>query len=106
MPRYDYRCKKCGREFEATHGIHDKVRKCDECGGEVRRVFHPVGIVFKGSGFYATDSKKPPHASKVPSDAEKAAESASSGNGQDKEKKKEAKPAGKSEAKSEGKPEG
>jgi putative FmdB family regulatory protein len=59
LPRYDYKCKKCDHSFEVTHGINDTVEKCEECGGEVRRVFHPVGIVFKGSGFYATDSKKP-----------------------------------------------
>ncbi len=59
MPRYEYKCKKCDRAFEVTHGINDTVESCEECGGDVRRVFHPVGIVFKGSGFYATDSKKP-----------------------------------------------
>lgn len=59
MPRYEYKCKKCDRNFEVTHGINDRVEECEKCGGEVRRVFHPVGIVFKGSGFYATDSKKP-----------------------------------------------
>ena len=59
MPRYDYKCKKCGESFEVTHGIGEKVESCEKCGGEVRRVFHPIGIVFKGSGFYATDSKKP-----------------------------------------------
>lgn len=59
MPRYEYKCKKCGENFDVVHGINDKVDSCVSCGGEVRRVFHPVGIVFKGSGFYATDAKKP-----------------------------------------------
>lgn len=59
MPRYEYKCKKCDESFEVTHGIDDKVETCEKCGGDVRRVFHPLGIVFKGSGFYATDSKKP-----------------------------------------------
>ena len=59
MPRYEYKCKKCDESFEVTHGIGDKVETCEKCGGEVRRGFHPLGIVFKGSGFYATDSKKP-----------------------------------------------
>jgi len=59
LPRYEYKCKKCDESFEVTHGIDDKVETCEKCGGEVRRVFHPLGIVFKGSGFYATDSKKP-----------------------------------------------
>lgn len=65
MPRYEYKCKKCHKSFEAVHGIHDNVEKCEYCGGPVRRVFHPVGIVFKGSGFYATDSKKPGYATKT-----------------------------------------
>jgi len=68
LPRYDYRCKECDREFEAVHGIHDNVEECRFCGGEVRRVFHPVGIVLKGPGFYATDSRKPGDSSKPPSD--------------------------------------
>lgn len=80
MPRYDYKCKKCDRNFEVTHSIHDSVETCEECGGEVRRVFHPVGIVFKGSGFYATDSKKPDNKpSKSYSDAEKEYEKSTSG---------------------------
>ncbi|MHB8894522.1 MAG: FmdB family zinc ribbon protein [Candidatus Geothermincolia bacterium] len=85
MPRYDYKCKKCDRSFEVTHGINDTVETCDECGGDVRRVFHPVGIVFKGSGFYATDSKKPDNKPGKPySEAEKEMEKATSkseGNG-------------------------
>lgn len=59
MPTYEYKCKKCDRNFEVVHGINDSVDNCEECGGSVRRVFHPLGIVFKGSGFYATDAKKP-----------------------------------------------
>jgi putative FmdB family regulatory protein len=57
VPRYEYKCKKCDRSFEVIHGVNDKVDECTYCGEEVRRVFHPVGIVFKGSGFYATDSR-------------------------------------------------
>lgn len=89
LPRYDYKCKKCDRNFEVTHGIHDKVDSCEECGGEVRRVFHPVGIVFKGSGFYATDSKKPDATPGKPFEGEKEAEKAKepSGNGDKSAKK-------------------
>lgn len=57
MPRYEYKCKKCDKSFEVVHGINENHEKCKYCGGPVRRVFHPVGIVFKGSGFYATDSR-------------------------------------------------
>lgn len=59
MPLYEYQCLPHGHRFEVRHGITDQpVAACPECGGEVRRVIHPVGIVFKGSGFYATDSRK------------------------------------------------
>jgi putative FmdB family regulatory protein len=58
VPLYEYQCRPQGHRFEVRHGINeDPVSECPECGGEVRRVIHPVGIVFKGSGFYATDSR-------------------------------------------------
>jgi putative FmdB family regulatory protein len=60
MPTYDYRCEECGNEFEALHGVHESVDKCPRCGGGVRRLFRPVGIIFKGSGFYKTDSRSAP----------------------------------------------
>ncbi|MBN2169556.1 MAG: hypothetical protein JW738_09955 [Actinobacteria bacterium] len=66
MPRYEYKCKKCNKSFEETHGINDSVESCKYCGGEVRRVFHPVGIVFKGSGFYATDARNSSNESRMP----------------------------------------
>ncbi|MDD3717360.1 MAG: zinc ribbon domain-containing protein [Actinomycetota bacterium] len=55
MPRYDYKCEGCENVFETTHGVDDTVTDCPRCGGRVRRLFHPVGIIFKGSGFYKTD---------------------------------------------------
>jgi putative FmdB family regulatory protein len=56
MPVYEYRCKACGRTFEIEHGFHDeRPTTCKECGGQLVRVFHPVGVVFKGSGFHKTD---------------------------------------------------
>lgn len=59
MPLYEYRCLPAGHRFEARHGMTEApVQVCPECGGAVRRVIHPVGIVFKGSGFYATDSRE------------------------------------------------
>lgn len=58
MPIYDYQCEPHGHRFERRQAISDEpVKICPECGGPVRRVIHPVGIVFKGSGFYATDSR-------------------------------------------------
>ncbi len=57
MPFYDYKCKECGHVFEAVHTVDQTVDTCEKCGGKVKRLFHPVGIIFKGSGFYATDYK-------------------------------------------------
>lgn len=59
MPTYGYKCRECKTEFDVFRKISDDpVEKCPECGGPVKRVFHPVGIIFKGSGFYTTDYKK------------------------------------------------
>ena len=58
MPTYEYKCTECNDVFEMMHGIEEQVESCPECGGKVRRLFHPVGIIFKGSGFYKTDSRK------------------------------------------------
>jgi putative FmdB family regulatory protein len=65
LPLYDYRCRACSTVTEVRHGFreaHDAV--CPECGGELARVFTPAGIVFKGSGFYLTDSRKASEAAK------------------------------------------
>ncbi|HEY9288512.1 MAG TPA: FmdB family zinc ribbon protein [Candidatus Dormibacteraeota bacterium] len=57
MPVYGYRCSR-GHHFEVTQRITDSpLSQCPECGAPVTRVFYPVGIVFKGSGFYKTDSR-------------------------------------------------
>ncbi len=59
MPTYGYKCRECETEFDVFRKISDDpVEKCPKCGGPVKRVFHPVGIIFKGSGFYTTDNKK------------------------------------------------
>ena len=56
MPVYQYRCKSCGKTHDIEHGFHDeRPTKCASCGGQLVRVFHPVGVVFKGSGFHKTD---------------------------------------------------
>jgi putative FmdB family regulatory protein len=58
MPTYSYRCQKCGHEFERFQSMSDDpVKRCPECKGKVQRLFHPVGIVLKGSGFYKTDNR-------------------------------------------------
>ena len=58
MPTYDYRCKDCGHEFEIQQSFSDDaLTECPQCGGDLRKVFSAVGISFKGSGFYKTDSR-------------------------------------------------
>jgi putative FmdB family regulatory protein len=59
MPTYVYACDTCGAQFEQFQSFKDEpLRTCPACTGAVRRVFQPVGIVFKGSGWYITDSRK------------------------------------------------
>ena len=58
LPLYDYRCRACSKVTEVRHGFREAhAETCPECGGELARVFTPAGIVFKGSGFYLTDSR-------------------------------------------------
>ena len=58
MPTYEYECTSCGQHIEVFQRIsEDALTTCGVCGGALRKVFHPAGIVFKGSGFYATDSR-------------------------------------------------
>ncbi len=58
MPIYEYACGSCGHRFEAKQRFSDDpIASCPECGQTVRRVFHPAGIIFKGSGFYINDSR-------------------------------------------------
>jgi len=66
VPLYEYECLPEHHRFEVRHGMNESpIAACEVCGGEVRRVIHPVGIVFKGSGFYATDSRETSKASKA-----------------------------------------
>ncbi len=74
MPTYQYRCRACGDELEAFQKFTDPaLTECPSCMGELRKIFSAVGVVFKGSGFYATDSRKP-----QPSASEPAKEKTSS----------------------------
>lgn len=58
MPTYEYKCDECGIHFDRfQHFSEDPLKTCPECGGSVHRVIHPVGIVFKGKGFYVTDNR-------------------------------------------------
>jgi len=62
MPLYDYQCRACSKVTEVRHGFREAYEgTCPECGSDqLARVFNPAGIVFKGSGFYVTDSRKAP----------------------------------------------
>lgn len=58
MPTYQYSCTECGHFLEAVQKFtDDALTTCPECGGRLRKVFNAVGVVFKGSGFYRTDSR-------------------------------------------------
>ena len=58
MPTYEYACVACGHAFEVVQSFTDEaISICPQCKGEVRKVYTNVGVVFKGSGFYKTDSR-------------------------------------------------
>ncbi|MHB8509835.1 MAG: FmdB family zinc ribbon protein [Candidatus Dormibacteria bacterium] len=74
MPTYGYRCENNGHEFEIVQGISEPaLTACSTCGGPVSRIFYPVGIVFKGQGFYKTDSRKASSSATPGGEAKKAA---------------------------------
>jgi putative FmdB family regulatory protein len=59
MPTYQYRCTECGHDLEAVQKFTDTaLTECPNCAGQLRKVYNAVGVVFKGSGFYRTDSRK------------------------------------------------
>ncbi len=79
MPTYQYACTECGDRSEVVQRFtDDPLTVCTACGGKLRKIFSPVGIVFKGSGFYRTDSRN--GSSTVPA-KEGAASGSSSENG-------------------------
>lgn len=71
MPTYQYRCTECGEDLEVVQKFSDEpLTVCPACQGALRKVFSPVGIVFKGSGFYRTDSRKGSSASTAASSSD------------------------------------
>ncbi|HVF52399.1 MAG TPA: FmdB family zinc ribbon protein [Actinomycetota bacterium] len=91
MPTYEYACTACGERTEQKARFEDPpLDVCPLCGGVLRKLYSPVGIVFKGSGFYSTDAKKGSSKTKTSSEGSK-----SSGS----EAKSESKSGSKSEAK-------
>jgi putative FmdB family regulatory protein len=79
VPTYQYVCTECGGQIEAVQRFtDDPLTVHDACGGRLRKVFSPVGIVFKGSGFYRTDSRKGSSASAPASSSSASSSSAGS----------------------------
>jgi putative FmdB family regulatory protein len=71
LPTYDYQCRDCGNTIEVIHSMTEEgPSTCEVCGGSLRRILHPAGIIFKGSGFYKTDSRSSSSAS-VPASSTK-----------------------------------
>jgi putative FmdB family regulatory protein len=100
MPIYGYRCDQCGHEFEVFQNMSDAPKtECPECQGKLRKQLYPVGVVFKGSGFYTTDY---PSASRSENGSK--AGSSSGAETPSGEKKSEARTESKSESKADSKP--
>ena len=79
MPTYEYACRSCGEHLEAVQAFtDDALTTCPNCGGELRKVFRSVGIVFKGSGFYKTDNRSGSSAVSTPATVEPSTKSESS----------------------------
>jgi putative FmdB family regulatory protein len=79
VPTYQYTCTECGEPLETVQKFSDEpLTVCPACGGRLRKVFSPVGIVFKGSGFYRTDSRKSATAAALATKDKSPAESSSS----------------------------
>src|SRR6266513_2754646 len=92
MPTYEYACKQCGEHVEVVQSFKDEpLSECPACGGPLRKVFAPVGIVLKGSGFYKTDSRSASGGSKGAKKEATGESSSSSSSSDSKESKAEKK---------------
>lgn len=70
MPIYEYECDSCNHHFEVEQSMRDNpLTECPECSGHIRRVFGLSSVIFKGSGFYCTDTKKSGGSKEAPSAA-------------------------------------
>ena len=85
MPTYDYQCRSCQVRFEIWQKMtDDPIAICPECGGPVRRILYPVGLVFKGTGFYKTDHNGSGTSASVPAATATKPDSAPSEGGESK----------------------
>ncbi len=106
MPTYGYECLSCDNQFEIFQSIKDDaLTTCTECGGILRKRIYPVGISFKGSGFYVNDYAAKPSEKSVSSEPAKTEAKADAGAEAKSEVKAEPKTESKPEAKAESKPE-
>lgn len=80
MPTYQYACTACGHRFEAVQSFSDaSLTECPECAGKLRKLFGSVGVVFKGSGFYRTDSRADGNGKKPAAKSESSSKSSDGG---------------------------
>ena len=80
MPTYQYLCTECGHAFEQFQSFNDDaLTHCPECDGRLRKVFNAVGVVFKGSGFYRTDSRSGSSSTSSTSSSSDSSKSSSTG---------------------------
>jgi putative FmdB family regulatory protein len=104
LPLYEYQCVSCGQAVDKRHGFDESMTdRCEHCGGELKRTFSAAGIVFKGSGFYVTDSRKSSGASSSSSSSEKKTETSSESKSESTESKSETKTESKPETKTDAK---
>lgn len=82
MPTYSYQCTQCGDKFDIVQKFSDDaLSTCEKCNGKLRKLFNSVGIVFKGSGFYRTDSRSGSSTASEPAKSESSSSSKSSSDG-------------------------
>ena len=101
MPTYEYACRDCGEHLEVVQSFKDApLTECGLCGGALRKVFSAAGIIFKGSGYYVTDSRKPASESSSSSSSSKDSSSTSSSDSKTETKKSDSSGSADSAAKS------
>ena len=78
MPTYSYACTECGNRFDVVQAFtDDALTTCEKCSGRLRKLFNSVGVVFKGSGFYRTDSREEGKKAKAPANGSSTSDAAS-----------------------------
>jgi putative FmdB family regulatory protein len=79
VPTYSYECTECGNRFDIAQAFtDDTLTTCEQCSGRLRKLFNSVGVVFKGSGFYRTDSREAAKKSKTSTNGSSTSDSGSS----------------------------